>query len=97
MSLLPARAATWGTLIVSTSAALWAGFWIYALSNKGVAVWSLPTWIALAAAAVGVTLLAFARGQDGGESKLIQRGGKGSTNIQAGRDVTAHLPRQDDP
>ena len=88
MSLLPPRAATWGTLIVSTSATLWAGFWIYALSKRGVDVWSLPTWIALGAAVVGAVMLGLARGDaGGGGASMKQRGGRGSANIQAGRDV----------
>jgi hypothetical protein len=84
---LSRKADTWGTLLVGASVTVWAGFWIFALAEPRVSVWSLPTWACLGVALIGAILSVASPSDSQKEFTMKQRGGRGSTNIQAGRDI----------
>jgi len=88
------RLVTVGSVVVGLGGALGVAYYIYTLENS-LSFWSWPSITALIATGIG--LFCLVKGLFRRESPtegLRQRGGKRSTNYQAGRDMT--IGRSDD-
>lgn len=85
-----------GAAVFGVAGAFATGYWIYALQTRGVAFWSPVGYCTLAGLGLGVLLMlvGFLLPGSGNDGHVqTQRGGRGSTNVQAGRDVT--IPGRD--
>lgn len=72
-------------------------FWIYAAQADRVSVWQWQMWIAVSVMALGLILIIAGAVVGGGGTSPAQsqRGGKGSRNFQAGRDLTVRMDGDD--
>lgn len=70
---------------------LWAGYWIYALSEPKIQVLGPVSYVLWGVGVVGILILLLGA-RSGVESapKLTQRGGRNSINIQSGRDANVN-------
>ncbi|WKN47848.1 hypothetical protein [Nocardioides sp. Arc9.136] len=87
-----------GGVVAGLGGTFAAAFWIYAAEADGVSVWQWQMWIAVSAIALGLVLMiAGATGGGAGTPpSQSQRGGKGSRNFQAGRDLTVRMDGGDE-
>lgn len=84
----PDRIVTAGSVVVGLGGAFGVAYYIYSLEN-GLSFWSWQGVVALVATGIGLILLVGGiLRRDASVAAQRQRGGKESTNYQAGRDMT---------